>query len=161
MDLLKMCNLIFQSCSQSFGNILFLVPVTVKIRNLIVIFFSFCCCKVYLVTLLVNLKQSFNSFWLNYWMRKLNTTRVIILQIYRRLETNGQRIKWQASFIWHYLLGPNNEKPDRHSASEKCQQIVKSNPGLKFCGYLQYKLVPRVTEVELSFSFDARPYQQI
>lgn len=43
----------------------------------------------------------------------------------------------------------------------KCQQVVKPNPGLKFFGCLQYKLVPRVTEVELSFSFDARLYQQI
>lgn len=34
---------------------------------------------------------------------------------------------------------------------KKCQQVIKPNPGLKFCGYLQYSLVPRVTEAELSF----------
>ena len=34
---------------------------------------------------------------------------------------------------------------------KKCQQVIKPNPGLKFCGYLQYSLVPRVAEAELSF----------
>lgn len=51
------------------------------------------------------------------------------------------------------------EKSDRQSASEKCQQVVKPNPGLRFHGYLRYRLVPRVTEAELSFPFDARLYQ--
>lgn len=127
-----------------------------------VIYFLFFCCKVYLVALLVYLEYCLNSFRLTYWTRKRWTwPEEYIYKNTDVLEINGQRIKWQASFIWHYLLRPSNWKPDGHFASGKCQQVIKPNPGSTFCGYLQYRLVPRVTEVELSFSFDARLYQQI
>lgn len=43
------------------------------------------------------------------------------------------------------------EKSDRQSASEKCQQVVKPNPGLSFHGYLQYRLVQGSQKLSIAF----------
>lgn len=56
-------------------------------------------------------------------------------------------------------LGPAKKSQTDIFASEECQWVTKPNPSLKFHGYLKYSLVPKVTGAELSFSFDARPYQ--
>lgn len=65
------------------------------------------------------------------------------------------------SFIRQYLPCPSKDDLDRHFAFDKCQQVMKPKLGLKFVGYLQHRLVPRVTGAKLSFALAARLYQGI